>query len=82
VRRRAAYEVDPALALEDIEQTIAKAEAIEEQAQAADTRRKRRINRGALPAHLPRIHETVALAKAFRQHLGAAAQTIAHYGFR
>ena len=38
------------LALEDIEQTIAKPEANEEEAQAADTRRKRRINRGALPA--------------------------------
>ena len=31
--------------------------------QAADVPpRKRRINRGALPAHLPRIHETVAPA--------------------
>jgi hypothetical protein len=39
--------------LEDIEQTIAKAEAIEEKSQAADAPRKRRINRGALPAHLP-----------------------------
>ena len=46
------------LALEDIEQAIAKAEAIEEKAQTADAPRKRRINRGALPAHLPRIHET------------------------
>jgi len=43
------------LALEDIEQTIAKAEAIEEKTQAAAAPRKRRINRGALPAHLPRI---------------------------
>jgi transposase len=50
------------LALEDIEQTIAKAEAIEEKRQAAEAPRKRRINRGALPAHLPRIHETVAPA--------------------
>jgi transposase len=50
------------LALEDIEQTIAKAGAIEEKTQAANARRKRRINRGALPAHLPRIHETVAPA--------------------
>ena len=50
------------LALEDIEQTIAKAEAIEEMTQAADAPRKRRINRGALPAHLPHIHETVAPA--------------------
>ena len=52
------------LALEDIEQTIAKAEAIEEKTQAANAPRKRRINRGALPAHLPRIHETVAPADA------------------
>jgi transposase len=50
------------LALEDIEQTIAKAEAIEEKSQAAEVRRKRQINRGALPAHLPRIHETMAPA--------------------
>ena len=48
------------LALEDIEQTIAKAEAIEEKVQTAAALRKRRINRGALPVHLPRIHETVA----------------------
>jgi len=49
------------LALEDLEQAIAKAEASEEKTQAADVPpRKRRINRGALPAHLPRIHETVA----------------------
>ena len=46
------------LALEDIEQMIAKAEAIEEKTQAAAAPRKRRINRGALPAHLSRIHET------------------------
>jgi transposase len=38
------------LALEDIEQTIAKAEAIEEKTQAVAVVRKRRINRGALPA--------------------------------
>jgi transposase len=50
------------LALEDLEQAIAKAEASDEKTQAADVPpRKRRINRGALPAHLPRIHETVAL---------------------
>jgi transposase len=48
------------LALEDLEQTIAKVEAIEEKTQAATAPRKRRINRGALPAHLPRIHQTVA----------------------
>ena len=51
------------LALEDIEQAIAKNEAIQEKAPAADVPRgKRRINRGALPAHLPHIHETVAPA--------------------
>jgi hypothetical protein len=49
------------LALEDLEQAIAKAEASKEKCQAADVPpRKRRINRGALPAHLPRLHETVA----------------------
>lgn len=51
------------LALEDLEQAIAKAEASEEKRQAADVPpRKRRINRGALPVHLPRIHDTVAPA--------------------
>jgi transposase len=50
------------LALEDLELTIAKAEAIEEKTQAAAAPRQRRINRGALPAHLPRVHETVAPA--------------------
>ena len=50
------------LALEDIEQTIARAEAIEEKTQAAVAPGKRRINRGALPTHLPHIHETVAPA--------------------
>ena len=50
------------LALEDIEQTIAKAEAIEEKMQAVAVVRKRRINRGALPAHLSRLHETVTPA--------------------
>ena len=49
------------LALEDIEQTIAKAEAIEDRRLPLQPR-KRRINRGALPAHLPRIHKTVAPA--------------------
>jgi hypothetical protein len=39
------------LALEDIEQTIAKAEAIEEKSQAADAPRKRRINRSASFSH-------------------------------
>src|ERR1700746_2354935 len=39
------------LALEDIEQTIAKAEAIEEKSQAAEVRRERKNNRGALAPH-------------------------------
>jgi hypothetical protein len=40
---------------------VAKAEASEEKTQAADVPpRKRRINRGALPANLLHIHETVA----------------------
>ena len=50
------------LALEDLEQAIAKTEATEEKTQTADAARKRRINRGVLPAHLPRTHETVAPA--------------------
>jgi hypothetical protein len=51
------------LALEDLEQAIAKSEVRDENTQAADVPpRKRRINRGALPGHLPRIHETVAPA--------------------
>lgn len=52
------------LALEDIEQAIAKTEAVEEKrAPAGETdasHRRRKINRGALPAHLPRVHETLA----------------------
>ncbi len=47
-----------ALALEDIEQAIARNEAIEEK-KAPSSNRHRKINRGALPAHLPHIHETV-----------------------
>jgi len=46
-----------ALALEDIEQAIARNEAIEEK-KAPSSDRHRKINRGALPAHLPHIHET------------------------
>jgi transposase len=47
------------LALEDIEQAIAKNEAVEEKrGEPAHTRRK--ANRGVLPAHLPRLHETIA----------------------
>lgn len=47
------------LALEDIEQAIAKNDAVEEKrGTPAPTNRK--TNRGTLPAHLPRIHETIA----------------------
>src|SRR5438105_3318688 len=51
------------LALEDIETTIAEkdAQADKQNAVPADPqRKKRRVNRGALPAHLPRIHVTLA----------------------
>ena len=46
------------LALEDIEQAIARNEAVEEK-MAASGEHRRKINRGALPAHLPHVHETV-----------------------
>jgi len=50
-----------ALALEDLEQTLAAAEAAEEKDGTKPTRlpRKRRNNRGALPPHLPREEITV-----------------------
>jgi transposase len=50
-----------ALALEDLEQTLAAAEAAEEKDETKPTRlpRKRRNNRGALPPHLPREEITV-----------------------
>ena len=53
------------LALEDIETSLANRDAEPEQQQnnaadkAADQGKKRRINRGALPAHLPRVHVTI-----------------------
>jgi transposase len=53
------------LALEDIETSLANRNAEEEgqQSSAADKAagqgKKRRINRGALPAHLPRVHVTI-----------------------
>jgi transposase len=46
-----------ALALEDVEQTLSAAEAEEEKSQAAKPdkpARQRKVNRGALPLHLPR----------------------------
>ena len=52
-----------ALALEDIEQALAKGEAMEAKASASASPQssdgRRRTNRGALPPHLPRIHYTI-----------------------
>jgi transposase len=51
-----------ALAFEDIEQALAGDEAGEDKknpAAARERANKRRINRGALPAHLPRVHVTI-----------------------
>ena len=59
---RKSEKLDPdqfALALEDVEQAIASSEAAadkQNKAAAAARAEKRRANRGALPAHLPRIH--------------------------
>src|SRR5437899_12802146 len=50
------------LALEDIEQAIAGGEAREDKRHAAAAQAradKRRVNRGALPAHLPRVDVTI-----------------------
>jgi transposase len=49
------------LGLEDIEQAIAKNEALQDKIapETAASRQKRQTNRGSLPAHLPRIHETI-----------------------
>jgi transposase len=54
-----------ALGLEDVEQTLAAAEAAAEQDQPAArtaAARKRRINRGALPLHLPREQIVIDVA--------------------
>ncbi len=51
-----------ALAFEDIEQAIATSEADDDKrnpAAAGERAAKRRINRGALPSHLPRVHVTI-----------------------
>src|SRR4249920_2515336 len=53
------------LALEDIETTIAEQDAQEDNKETAEPpadaqRKRRRANRGSLPAHLPRIHITLA----------------------
>lgn len=47
------------LALEDIEQAIAKTEALEERNSERVEGERRRTNRGKLPAHLPRVHVTI-----------------------
>ena len=50
------------LAFEDIEQAIAATEAVDDKrhpARARERAEKRRVNRGALPAHLPRLHVTI-----------------------
>ncbi len=51
-----------ALALEDVEIAMAKAEASEEKKQpsVSRTRAPRKAGRASLPAHLPRLHETIA----------------------
>jgi transposase len=62
---RRSERLDPdqlALALEDLEQSLAAAEAQEERAAPQEQNRpirRRKINRGALPAHLPRIEVVV-----------------------
>jgi len=51
------------LALEDIEQAVAANEAADDKRDAAGAKaraEKRRANRGALPAHLPRVDVTIA----------------------
>jgi transposase len=52
-----------ALGLEDVEQSAAAAEAAQEQKTPPAQRRspRRKTNRGALPAHLPRIETTIAV---------------------
>jgi transposase len=65
---RRSERLDPdqlALALEDLEQSLAAAEAREEHAAPQDQSRpprRRKINRGALPTHLPRIDVVVDVA--------------------
>lgn len=63
---RRSEKLDPeqlALAFEDIEQAIAGTEAEDDKKDPAAARtraEKRRASRGALPAHLPRVHVTIA----------------------
>ena len=52
-----------ALAFEDVEQAVAATEAADDKKDPAAAKvraDKRRTNRGALPAHLPRVHVTIA----------------------
>jgi transposase len=60
---RRSERLDPdqlALALEEVEQTVAAIEAAADRAATpGQTRVRRKINRGALPAHLPRIETVV-----------------------
>jgi transposase len=62
---RSSEKLDPDqlhLAFEDIEQAIAASEADDDKRDPAGARARaarRRVNRGALPAHLPRVHVTI-----------------------
>jgi transposase len=62
---RRSEKLDPdqlALAFEDVEQAVAAGEADDDkqnEAAAKSRADKRRANRGALPAHLPRVHVTI-----------------------
>ena len=47
------------LALEDLEQASARGEAEEDKREPARAVRRPRRNRGHLPAHLPRVHQTI-----------------------
>ena len=70
--RRSEKAADPdqlQLALEDLEQALAQSEAAAEQADAtlkASRTRQRRVNRGALPKHLPRYCFAVCLREFIR----------------
>ena len=64
---RRSERLDPdqlALALEDLEQMVGAAEAAEDRqdARSTGTPRRRKVNRGALPAHLPRIERVIDVA--------------------
>jgi len=51
-----------ALALEDLEQTLAAAEARQPGAPKERVAARRKVNRGALPAHLPRLEQVIDIA--------------------